>query len=166
MLRYGVAVLVALLVTGGVLLVSSVLLTRTEDAPTAATSPSPSPSPSAPTATATPSPSPTVTRKPRLTAPKMTRFVRRYLATATDDQAAGWRLLTPPFQRESGGFGAYTSFWAPVGTARASGITADARSGRVGYRVRYTYPDGHVFLDRTRLLLRLTPGGIRIAGEG
>ena len=77
-----------------------------------------------------------------------------------------WRLLTPPFQRASGGFDSYQSFWGPITSAQASGISADPGQRRIAYHVRYTYPDGHVFVDDTRLLLRLTPGGIRIAGEG
>jgi hypothetical protein len=46
-------------------------------------------------------------------------------------------MLTPKFQRESGGLNTYRDFWSGVGNGRILAISADPRSLVVSYRVRF-----------------------------
>ena len=76
---------------------------------TAAGSPpdSPSTSPSAAVTTRAP-------EAPRPTAPGMEAFIRNYVAAVATNPDAAWTMLTPRFQRESGGLSAYcgVSSWS------------------------------------------------------
>ena len=60
----------------------------------------------------------------------MTSFVETYLSTVVSDPAAAWDMLTPEFQKASGGFGQYKKFWDSVDGADVVDIGADPRRGR------------------------------------
>jgi hypothetical protein len=75
----------------------------------------------------------------------MQTFVTTYLSTVTQDEHASWAMLTPAYQRASGGFGSYQRFWGSIDTATASGIRADPANLTVSYDVAYVRTDG----DRT-----------------
>ncbi len=96
----------------------------------AATTPSPSASPSQTTSS-----SPTAT--PRATEAGMESFVRGYVSALSSDPATAWKMLTPKFQRESGGFAKYRKFWSGVGNGHILAMSANPRSLVVSYRVRF-----------------------------
>jgi hypothetical protein len=95
----------------------------------------------------------------------MDRFVSDYLSTVTSDQHATWRMLTPDFQRQSGGFGRYQGFWRTIASATPSNIAADPAALTVSYDVAYVRRDGTHTSDHTTL--QLVPSGTPylIAGE-
>ena len=154
-----VAVLVGVLAL--VLVLGAVLATRGNDdnTPTAASpsaSASKSSSPSAknsPTKKSEPSPTPT--------AQGMDSFIRSYVATVSTNPDEAWPMLTPKFQRESGGLAKYRKFWGGVGTGHVLHITADPHTLVVSYRVKFdnfgsgkrptvlklVYRDGRYFID-------------------
>jgi hypothetical protein len=131
-----------------------------DDEPTAATAPDPaesrsaSPSPSAPASSAEPSPT-------GPTARGMEDFIRGYVAAVASDPDTAWQMLTPKFQRESGGLDTYREFWSGVGDARLLEFAADPGNLVVNYRVRFdnfgtgerptvlqlVYEDGRYLID-------------------
>jgi serine/threonine protein kinase len=87
----------------------------------------------------------------------MDGFVSNYLSTVTSDQHATWAMLTPAFQRQSGGFGSYQGFWRTIASATPSNISADPAALTVSYDVAYVRRDGtHASDHRT---LHLVPSG-------
>jgi eukaryotic-like serine/threonine-protein kinase len=98
------------------------------DAPDAAsTSPSGGPT--------TPDASPAADAEP--TARGMKAFIRDYVATVSSDPDAAWQMLTPKFQRESGGLDTYRDFWSGVGQSHLLAVAADPGALAVSYRVRF-----------------------------
>jgi hypothetical protein len=73
----------------------------------------------------------------RPTARGMEAFIRGYVAAVAADPDTAWPMLTPKFQRESGGLDTYRRFWGGVGRARILDISADPRTLVVSYRVRF-----------------------------
>ena len=71
------------------------------------------------------------------TARGMESFIRDYVAAVASDPEAAWRMLTPRFQRESGGLENYREFWSGVGSGRILDVYADPRNLVVSYRVRF-----------------------------
>ncbi|CAB4722081.1 unannotated protein [freshwater metagenome] len=97
----------------------------------------------------------------------MEGFVQDYLRTAAADPRAGYDLLTPAFQEESGRLGGYTRFWAKVATIDAvRDVVADPDALLVSYTYSYTATDGRRTTDDVRLQLTYQDGTYRIAGEG
>ena len=129
---------------------------RPSSSASASRSPSASPSPSPSTK---PKPKPT----PKPTAAGMTSFVRRYVSAVSTDPDTAWTMLTPRFQRESGGLGTYRRFWGPVGAAHLLDVSADPRSLVVSYHVRFDhFGNGR---RPTVLDLVFNDGRYRIDGE-
>ena len=160
--------LVAALAVIGISLFAGSLVFSDDGTPASDSAPAAAPtSPAAPSATAsepsTPSASPTPAAA---TKSGMSGFVRDYLTAVADDPAIAWDKLTPGFQRTSGGFEDYRSFWAPISSAAPSNLEADPQAGTVSYDVRYTYASGRTTSDSTRLTLRYSKGSYAIAGEG
>lgn len=95
------------------------------------------------------------------TARGMRSFIRAYVAAVASDPDDAWQMLTPKFQRESGGLATYREFWSGVGNGRILDISADPRSLVVSYRVRFdnfgtgrrptvldlVFDDGRYFID-------------------
>jgi serine/threonine protein kinase len=91
-------------------------------------------------------------------------FIRDYVAALSTDPDKAWTMLTPKFQRESGGLAHYRDFWDGVGRGRILEISADPESLTVSYRVRFenfgtgrrptvldlSYEDGHYLIDGER----------------
>ncbi len=72
-------------------------------------------------------------------------------------------MLTPKFQRESGGLENYRDFWSDVGNGEVLEVTADPQSLVVSYRVRF---DNFGTGERpTVLSLAYDGSGYRIDGE-
>lgn len=90
-----------------------------------------------PVDTATPTASASATAPAGPTAQGMRSFVREYVVALGSDLDAAWRMLTPRFQRESGGLATYREFWSGVGEGRILDVSADPRTLVVSYRVRF-----------------------------
>ncbi len=94
----------------------------------------------------------------------MEAFIRSYVAAIAADPAQSFEMLTPKFQRESGGKKKYRDFWDGVGEPTILDITADPERLVVSYRVRFTnfgtgrrptvldltYDDGRYLIDGER----------------
>jgi len=117
-----------------------------------------------PSTSAEPSPSATAQEESEPTAAGMEDFIRDYVAAVGDDPAQSWEMLTPKFQRESGGFEAYRQFWDQASNGRVLSISADPDDLSVRYRVRFedfdnpsaptvldlSYEDGRYLIDGER----------------
>jgi serine/threonine protein kinase len=90
-----------------------------------------------PSTTPSPSASSSPTRSAPPTAAGMESFIRDYVATVSTNPDAAIRMLTPKFQRESGGIKKYRAFWSGVGAGRILAISANPRTLIVSYRVRF-----------------------------
>jgi serine/threonine protein kinase len=126
--------------------------TADETTPTAAATPTPEPSRSK----AGPEPSPAGP-----TARGMKDFIRGYVAAISSDPDTAWQMLTPKFQRESGGLDTYREFWGGVGNGEVLEVGADPENLVVNYRVRFdnfgtgerptvlqlVYDDGRYLID-------------------
>jgi hypothetical protein len=98
------------------------------------------------------------------TAQGMEAFIRDYVTTVADDPGAAWQMLTPKFQRESGGLAHYRAFWDSATNGRVLDITADPATLTVSYQVRFdhfrngpgptvldlAYQNGHYLIDGER----------------
>ena len=126
--------------------------------------PGASQSPAARTPSTQSSPGPGAGTVPaRPTARGMEAFIRRYVDAVGADPDTAWRMLTPRFQRESGGLQHYRDFWAGVGPGQVFDVSADPTRLVVSYHVRFE----HFGTGRnpTVLDLVLDHGRYRIAGE-
>jgi eukaryotic-like serine/threonine-protein kinase len=93
----------------------------------------------------------------------MRQFVREYVAALSADPETAWPMLTPAFQRESGGLATYREFWDDVGQGRVLEVSADPETLVVSYRVRFeNFGTGE---RPTVLKLAFDDGRYRIAGE-
>jgi serine/threonine protein kinase len=112
----------------------------------------------------TPSTTPSRHAEPaKPTARGMEAFIRGYVAAVAADPDTAWPMLTPKFQRESGGLDTYRRFWSGVGRPRILDISADPRTLVVSYRVRFE----HFGTGRRPTVLDLAYDGgrYRIDGE-
>ena len=97
------------------------------------------------------------------TARGMETFIRDYVDAVASDPDTAWKMLTPKFQRESGGLAAYRKFWDGVGNARILALSADPEDLVVSYRVRFdNFGTGR---RPTVLDLKYDGGRYRIDGE-
>jgi len=114
--------------------------------------------------------SPSATADPVPDAAAMQQFVEDYIATAAASPERGFALLTPQFQRESGGLSGYTNrFWGNVQDAQIQGtVTADPGTLEVGYTYRYRLADDSTRTERVTLRLSFDPTTRRylVAGAG
>jgi serine/threonine protein kinase len=106
----------------------------------------------------------TSTDGPQATA--MRNFVTTYLSTVTSDQNASWAMLTPAFQRASGGFGSYQGFWRTISSATPSNVSADPGALTVSYDVAYVKTDNSRTSDQVTLQLVKNGSSYLISGEG
>jgi eukaryotic-like serine/threonine-protein kinase len=87
----------------------------------------------------------------------MEDFLVSYLSTVTSNRHAGWEMLTPAYQDQSGGFSGYNSFWKTIDTATPSNVSADPSSQTVTYDVAYRKVDGEHVTEH--VTLQLVPSG-------
>jgi len=73
------------------------------------------------------------------TAKGMEAFIRDYVGTVSDDPDTAWTMLTPKFQRESGGLDHYREFWGSATNGRVLSITADPAQLTVSYQVHFDH---------------------------
>ena len=67
----------------------------------------------------------------------MTDFLENYIATASSDPQAAFDMLTPAFQKRSGGMTGYQRFWGNVRSAEVLEVSADPATLEVSYPYRY-----------------------------
>ena len=99
------------------------------------------------------------------TARGMERFIGNYLATAPSSPETTFEMLTPAFQRESGGFGGYSGYWGTISSADLVEVQADPENLVVDYVVAYVREDGSEVTDDVRLQLEYRDGKYFIADE-
>lgn len=102
------------------------------------------------------------------TATGIRSFVTTYLQTAPRDPAAGFAMLTPTFQSESGGLSGYEGFWGKV--ARIDSVRAiTPKLGdddlRVSYHYTYTMDNGSQHTEEVHLRLLYDGGRYLIDGD-
>jgi serine/threonine protein kinase len=95
----------------------------------------------------------------------MRAFITDYLSTVTTDRHAAWDMLTPEFQKASGGFGRYQQFWRTITSATPRDITPHPRDLSVTYDVDYVKTDGSTTGDQVTLQLVRDGSSYLIAGE-
>jgi hypothetical protein len=95
----------------------------------------------------------------------MRSFISDYLSTVTSDQHASWAMLTPEFQKVSGGFGQYQRFWRDYTSATPRHIEADPADLSVTYAVDYVLTDGERRSDEVTLQLVRNGSSYLINGE-
>ena len=95
------------------------------------------------------------------TAAGMKAFIRTYVRTVGDNPDAAWTMLTPRFQRASGGFAKYHAFWDAATNGRVLSIQANPDDLMVSYQVHFddfdngpgptvlqlVYKDGRYLID-------------------
>lgn len=80
----------------------------------------------------------------------MKTFIRDYVAALSTDPDVAWQMLTPKFQRDSGGLDSYRAFWGGAGTGEVLNISADPGTLAVSYQVRFSNREqrpGRTMLD-------------------
>jgi serine/threonine protein kinase len=95
----------------------------------------------------------------------MRSFIASYLSIVTKDQHASWDMLTPAFQKASGGFGKYQGFWRGISTATPTVITPDPAAMTVTYHVDYVKADGSTTSDEVTLRLVADGSSYLVDGE-
>jgi hypothetical protein len=119
-----------------------------------------------PTADPSDSTSRSATDAPRPTKAGMESFIGDYLATAAEDPASGFRMLTPGFQAASGGIEGYRGFWDTVAAADLVSVDAQPRALTVDYLVSYTLENGQRSgPEEVSLTLTFDDGTYLIDGE-
>jgi len=117
---------------------------------------------SSPPSTTRPSPS------AHPTADGVRSFVTTYLQTASTDPSAGFKMLTPTFQDESGGLRGYEGFWGHVARIDSVERVAPSLGGddpEVSYHYTYTMDDGSQHTEDVHLRLTYASGRYLIDGD-
>jgi serine/threonine protein kinase len=110
-----------------------------------------------------PSESPSPSEEPTPTAKGIDQFIRGYVAAVSTDPRRSWTMLTPKFQRESGGWPTYRDFWAGKTNGQVLRVQPDPENLSVTYWVRFdNFGDGS---RPTVLDLEFEDGTYRIDGE-
>ena len=107
----------------------------------------------------------TETTDPEARAEAMQGFVTDYVAAAIEDPKDSWPMLTPDFQRASGGFGKYKRYWDQWSAAVPANIEADGETLEVSYTITYDREDGESQVDDVTLELVEDDDGFLIAAE-
>ena len=115
--------------------------------------------------TAAPSDKPSATQSaaPKPTQAGMESFIRDYVSTVSSDPERSWKMLTPKFQQESGGFDTYRAFWDHATDGRVLSISANPDDLAVSYQVHFdNFKNGP---GPTVLDLKFEDGNYLIDGE-
>ena len=95
----------------------------------------------------------------------MTDFLETYIATASSDPQAAFDMLTPAFQKRSGGMTGYLRFWGNVRSAEVLEVSADPATLEVSYLYRYKEARGGPIEDDPVLKLTYENGTYLIDQE-
>ncbi|HET9649405.1 MAG TPA: protein kinase [Microlunatus sp.] len=144
-----VAAIAVLIVLAGTAVVA--LMLPSAEQPTAGSGPSraltstdrPEPAPAEPTTSTGPSVTPSgqiPAQEP--TAAELTQAVTDYYGFLPHDTDAGWNLLTPSYQRQTGGRDSYEEFWKAMDTVTVTAVRATAPA-RVQATLTYVEKSGN-----------------------
>ncbi len=111
-----------------------------------------------------PTDSPSAKQSATPTAQGIESFIRDYVSTVADDPAAAWKMLSPKFQQESGGFDTYRRFWDSATNGEVLSISPDPKNLTVSYQVHFdnfhngpgptvldlSFENGHYLIDGER----------------
>ncbi|NRQ49989.1 serine/threonine-protein kinase [Aeromicrobium stalagmiti] len=75
------------------------------------------------------------------TAEQLEGFAADYLVAASNDPEAGFAMLTPEYQDQSGGIAGYESFWGGVSNLDVKDVRGDPDAMTVSYTYDYDYDD-------------------------
>jgi serine/threonine protein kinase len=95
----------------------------------------------------------------------MEDFLETYIATASSDPAEAFDMLTPAFQKESGGLTGYEEFWGDVRSADVLDVSGDPETLEVSYTYRYKEARGGPIEDDVVLKLTFDDGAYLIDQE-
>ena len=107
---------------------------------------------------------PTTEPPPEPSAEAMEQFAQDYVTTAADDPPAGFAMLTPAYQGESGGLEGYESFWGTVTNPRILDVQADPENLTVTYTYSYNVRGEGTRTETVTLRLVQEGDGFLIAG--
>ncbi|MCX6399502.1 MAG: hypothetical protein NTX33_06200 [Propionibacteriales bacterium] len=83
------------------------------------------------------------------------------MATADEDPAAGFRMLTPAYQEKSPG---YIGFWGPLRSPKILEVAGDPATMTVTYTYSYVFPGKGKATERVTLELEQADGHLLIDG--
>ncbi|MFT4265369.1 MAG: hypothetical protein QM572_18460, partial [Nocardioides sp.] len=98
------------------------------------------------------------------TAEGVRAFVADYLATAPTDPAAGFAMLTPAYQGESGGLSGYEAFWSKVSITDIGEPSVQLDPLEATYTYSYTLPKKGTITETVTLSLTYDGSRYLIAG--
>ncbi|PFX06955.1 hypothetical protein [Nocardia farcinica] len=81
------------------------------------------------------------------------------------DIAGAWSQLTPAYQAQTGGFGAYSRFWSSIRSVRVDAVTPTGPDTAT-VALTYTTADGTVTSENRWIRVSTDDGRTRIAGSG
>ncbi|WP_245650744.1 serine/threonine-protein kinase [Nocardia harenae] len=165
------AIAVAVIVLAGVLI--ALIANGTGDDQQAAPPP---PSPSAPPAPATEAPAPTTTQPPATsnapapqngppTPEQRAQFVQGYYGMLPGDISGAWAQLSPGYQAQTGGFGAYSQFWSTIRGVRVGSVTPSGPDTVVA-SLTYTLAGGGTSSESRWFRVSNEGGRLVISGSG
>ncbi|RYU08824.1 serine/threonine-protein kinase [Nocardioides iriomotensis] len=138
------ALVAAALVVVAALVAFTVWPSGDDEPPAAAPEPSPSPTQASTEPSPSESPSPSPSAAPTApTAEGIDQFIRGYVAAVSSDPSRSWTMLTPKFQRESGGWENYRAFWSGKTNGQVLEVQPDPENLTVTYYVKFdNFGDG------------------------
>ena len=129
-------------------------------------------SPQATETTAAPDPTPTPKEEVSPAAetdPDVARiegFATDYLAAASSDPETGFAMLTPKYQKKSGGFEGYNDFWSKVSNIDVASVEGDPKKKTVTYTYSYDFRGDDRRTETVVLKLKEKDGTYLIDGTG
>ncbi|MFE3543237.1 protein kinase [Nocardia sp. NPDC059177] len=143
-------------------------VTVSATAPAASSTPGPSSSvpPSSTTTTAKPT-STTITTTPfgPPSADRIGQFIAGYYGMLPGNVGGAWAQLAPGYQAQTGGYGAYSSFWSSVRSVSVGSITPSGPN-RAVVSLTYHLTNGSVTSENRWIEVSGDAGELRIAGSG
>ncbi|MET9487231.1 serine/threonine-protein kinase [Nocardia sp. NPDC006630] len=111
----------------------------------------------------TPPPPPAAAAVP--SASSVASFVQGYYGMLPGNVSAAWSKLSPGYQASTGGFNAYSQFWAGIASVSVGGVTTTG-TNRAVVNLTYTLRNGQVTSESRWVQVDTTGGGMVIAASG
>ncbi|MCU1643160.1 MAG: Non-specific serine/threonine protein kinase [Nocardia sp.] len=137
----------------------------TTPAPSTTLSARPSTTTAPPATTAVPPTNPPPAAAAVPSASSVTSFVQGYYGMLPGNVSAAWSKLSPGYQASTGGFNAYSQFWAGISSVSVGGVTATGEN-RAVVNLTYTLRNGQVTSESRWVQVDSSGGGLVIAASG